>query len=196
MLSRRDGTRVYYRLASEGVVDLWTAVRDVAAEHVAASTSWPTAYLGDRSEVEHVSMRTTLPRAGRRQRRASRRAARAEFRGRPRARCRVGADRRARRPRELTSRRGGGRGVLPRALLRLCRRRGAALAGSRTHCSTARCRLSRMATGRAAGRGLGLRARRPDDPATVPERRELVCELPVRLPTHANSRSSTRTPTS
>ena len=33
--SRREGTRVFYRLASERVGELWAAVRDVAVRHVA-----------------------------------------------------------------------------------------------------------------------------------------------------------------
>ncbi|HUF83478.1 MAG TPA: metalloregulator ArsR/SmtB family transcription factor, partial [Acidimicrobiia bacterium] len=33
--TRRDGTRVIYALAGERVLDLWDAVRSVAAEHVA-----------------------------------------------------------------------------------------------------------------------------------------------------------------
>src|SRR6476646_7052418 len=33
--TRRDGTRIYYSLASERVGELWAALRDVAAEHVA-----------------------------------------------------------------------------------------------------------------------------------------------------------------
>src|SRR3954468_406334 len=33
--SRREGTRVFYRLASERVGDLWAAVRDIAVRHVA-----------------------------------------------------------------------------------------------------------------------------------------------------------------
>src|SRR5437773_12425306 len=33
--SRREGNRVFYRLASERVAELWAAVRDVAAQHVA-----------------------------------------------------------------------------------------------------------------------------------------------------------------
>jgi rhodanese-related sulfurtransferase len=56
VLSRRAGTRVIYRPASEGVVDLWTAVRGVAVEHVASVEVLADAYLGDRSEVESVSM--------------------------------------------------------------------------------------------------------------------------------------------
>lgn len=54
--SRRVGTRVFYRPAGDGVVDLWTAVRDVAAVHVASVEVLADAYLGDRSEVERVSM--------------------------------------------------------------------------------------------------------------------------------------------
>lgn len=54
--SRRAGTRVFYRATSAGVVDLWTAVRDVAVEHVASVEVLADAYLGDRSEIESVSM--------------------------------------------------------------------------------------------------------------------------------------------
>lgn len=54
--SRRAGTRVIYRPASQGVVDLWAAVRGVAVEHVASVEVLADAYLGDRSEVESVSM--------------------------------------------------------------------------------------------------------------------------------------------
>jgi rhodanese-related sulfurtransferase len=53
---RRDGTRVFYRVASEAVVDLWAAVRGVAVEHVASVEVLADAYLGDRAEVESVSM--------------------------------------------------------------------------------------------------------------------------------------------
>ena len=31
--TRRDGTRIYYRLASDRVAELWAALRDVAASH-------------------------------------------------------------------------------------------------------------------------------------------------------------------
>ena len=33
--TRRDGTRIYYALSSVQVAELWSALRDVAAEHVA-----------------------------------------------------------------------------------------------------------------------------------------------------------------
>jgi rhodanese-related sulfurtransferase/DNA-binding transcriptional ArsR family regulator len=53
--SRRDGHRVVYRLASERVGELWVAVRDVAARHVAEVDVLAEEYLGDRDAVEQVS---------------------------------------------------------------------------------------------------------------------------------------------
>jgi rhodanese-related sulfurtransferase len=54
--SRRAGSRVFYRPASDRVVDLWAAVRDVAVEHVATIEVLADEYLGDRSLVEHVGI--------------------------------------------------------------------------------------------------------------------------------------------
>jgi rhodanese-related sulfurtransferase len=53
--SRREGTRVFYRLASERVSDLWAAVRDVAVRHVAEVGVLADEYLGGRGEVEQLS---------------------------------------------------------------------------------------------------------------------------------------------
>src|ERR671922_520468 len=53
--SRREGNRVFYRLASERVADLWAAVRDVATRHVAEVSVLAGEYLGDRDEVELLS---------------------------------------------------------------------------------------------------------------------------------------------
>jgi rhodanese-related sulfurtransferase len=53
--SRREGTRIFYRLASERVGDLWAAVRDVAVRHVAEVNQLADEYLGERDEVEQVS---------------------------------------------------------------------------------------------------------------------------------------------
>jgi rhodanese-related sulfurtransferase len=53
--SRRDGSRVVYRLASERVAELWAAVRDVAARHVAEVAVLAGEYLGEREDVEQVS---------------------------------------------------------------------------------------------------------------------------------------------
>jgi rhodanese-related sulfurtransferase len=53
--SRREGTRVFYRLASERVGELWAAVRDVAVSHVAEVAVLADEYLGARDELEQVS---------------------------------------------------------------------------------------------------------------------------------------------
>jgi rhodanese-related sulfurtransferase/predicted transcriptional regulator len=53
--SRREGTRIYYRLASERVSDLWAAVRDVAVRHLAEVSVLADEYLGERDGVEQVS---------------------------------------------------------------------------------------------------------------------------------------------
>jgi|SRR5215475_12917018 len=53
--SRREGTRVFYRLSSDRVAGLWAAVRDVAVRHVAEVTVLAGEYLGDRDAVEHLS---------------------------------------------------------------------------------------------------------------------------------------------
>jgi len=53
--SRREGARIYYRLASDRVVDLWAAVRDVAEHHLAEVHVLAEDYLGDRTEVEQLS---------------------------------------------------------------------------------------------------------------------------------------------
>ncbi|MDQ3738688.1 MAG: metalloregulator ArsR/SmtB family transcription factor [Actinomycetota bacterium] len=52
--TRRDGTRIYYGLASEHVVALWAAMRDVAGEHVDGIERLADAYLGDRGELEMI----------------------------------------------------------------------------------------------------------------------------------------------
>jgi rhodanese-related sulfurtransferase len=53
--TRREGTRVYYRLVSDRVGELWSALRDVAAAHHAALDALADAYLGDRSGLESVT---------------------------------------------------------------------------------------------------------------------------------------------
>ena len=53
--SRREGTRVFYRLASERVAELWAAVRDVAERHVAEVNVLAGEYLGERDAVELLS---------------------------------------------------------------------------------------------------------------------------------------------
>ncbi len=53
--TRRDGNRILYRLASERVAELWAAVRDIAALHVAEVAMLERDYLGNRAEVDRLS---------------------------------------------------------------------------------------------------------------------------------------------
>jgi rhodanese-related sulfurtransferase/DNA-binding HxlR family transcriptional regulator len=53
--SRREGTRIYYRLASERVADLWAAVREVAEHHLAEIHVLAHNYLGNRDEIEQLA---------------------------------------------------------------------------------------------------------------------------------------------
>lgn len=53
--TRRDGTRVYYALASDEVGRLWVQLRDVAAAHVAELDRLTAAYLGDREGLESIT---------------------------------------------------------------------------------------------------------------------------------------------
>src|SRR5919197_6007804 len=52
---RRQGARVFYRLAGDRVGDLWAAIRDVAAQHVADVGALAEEYLGARDEIEELS---------------------------------------------------------------------------------------------------------------------------------------------
>jgi len=53
--SRREGTRIFYRLASDRVGELWAAVRDVAVRHVAEVGVLADEYLGERNGFEPLS---------------------------------------------------------------------------------------------------------------------------------------------
>ena len=52
--TRREGTRIFYRPASDQVTVLWAALRDVSGEHVAGIEALAEAYVGDRSDVQAV----------------------------------------------------------------------------------------------------------------------------------------------
>ena len=52
--TRREGTRIYYGLSGERVAELWSALRDVADEHVAGLQRLAAAYLGEREGIEEV----------------------------------------------------------------------------------------------------------------------------------------------
>jgi rhodanese-related sulfurtransferase len=53
--TRRDKNRIYYRLVSDRVIDLWAALRDVAAAHHGELDDLAAAYLGHRDELDEVS---------------------------------------------------------------------------------------------------------------------------------------------
>jgi rhodanese-related sulfurtransferase len=63
--ARREGTRVFYRLASERVEDLWSAMRATAVRHVAEVHVLAEEYLGDRDGVEQLSADELERRLGR-----------------------------------------------------------------------------------------------------------------------------------
>jgi rhodanese-related sulfurtransferase/predicted transcriptional regulator len=52
--TRREGTRIFYALASERVAELWSAIRDVAADHVAGLRGLAAAYLGERDGIDVI----------------------------------------------------------------------------------------------------------------------------------------------
>ena len=52
--TRREGTRIYYRLTSDRVGELWAALRDVTAAHHEQLDELAAAYLGDRSRLEQI----------------------------------------------------------------------------------------------------------------------------------------------
>ncbi len=55
VVTRRDKNRIYYRLASDRVIDVWAAMRDVAAAHHAELDDLADAYLGHRDELDQLS---------------------------------------------------------------------------------------------------------------------------------------------
>ncbi len=52
--TRRDGNRIYYRLTSDRVGDLWAALREVASAHFAELDALADAYVGDRESLEQI----------------------------------------------------------------------------------------------------------------------------------------------
>ena len=53
--TRRDGTRIFYALASDRVAALWSALQEVAGEHLAGLHRLAGAYLGNRDGIEVIS---------------------------------------------------------------------------------------------------------------------------------------------
>jgi rhodanese-related sulfurtransferase/DNA-binding MarR family transcriptional regulator len=67
LTTRRDGTRIFYALASERVGELWAALRDVAGEHVAGLERLAAAYLGERDGIDVVDRSELAARLKRRE---------------------------------------------------------------------------------------------------------------------------------
>lgn len=63
--SRRAGTHVHYRLASDDVAQLWWSMRRVAAAQLGDLDRLARAYLGDRSELAAITRDELLARLGR-----------------------------------------------------------------------------------------------------------------------------------
>jgi rhodanese-related sulfurtransferase/DNA-binding transcriptional ArsR family regulator len=61
--TRREGTRIHYRLAGSDVADLYARLRDVAAGHLADVDAARQAYLGPAGDAEEVSRDELLRRA-------------------------------------------------------------------------------------------------------------------------------------
>lgn len=65
--SRREGTHVHYRLASDEVLELWWQLRRVAADRVADLGDLAHDYLGDRDDIDlidHDELRRRLDHGG------------------------------------------------------------------------------------------------------------------------------------
>ena len=67
LTTRREGTRIFYALAGEGVAQLWSALRDVAEQHAAGLERLAAAYLGERDGIEVVDRTELASRLKRRQ---------------------------------------------------------------------------------------------------------------------------------
>lgn len=61
--TRREGTRIYYRLASESVCDMFFALRDLAAERYAEVEMMVRDYFEARDQLEPVSREELIARA-------------------------------------------------------------------------------------------------------------------------------------
>ncbi|MFA9445777.1 ArsR/SmtB family transcription factor [Egicoccus sp. AB-alg6-2] len=62
VIGRRSGTQVHYRLASDEVLELWWAMRTVAAARVEGLDELAAGYLGDRRDIETIGRDELLAR--------------------------------------------------------------------------------------------------------------------------------------
>jgi rhodanese-related sulfurtransferase/DNA-binding MarR family transcriptional regulator len=64
VVTRREGNHVFYRLTSDRVAELWSALRDVASRHVEGIDAYIDAYLGPRDEIPTVTREELASRLG------------------------------------------------------------------------------------------------------------------------------------
>ncbi len=62
VVTRRQGTHIHYRLASEHVLDVWLAIRKVAADHLEAIDDLAREYLDGRESLETIGREELLVR--------------------------------------------------------------------------------------------------------------------------------------
>ena len=155
--SRREGTRVFYRLASDRVGELWAAVRDVAVRHVAEVSVLADEYLGERDGVEQVSAAELEQRLARGDVVVLDVRPEPEYRAGHIARRAFGAAAGARLAGAEAAAAARDRRLLPRPVLRLRRRRRPSAASARSEGAPAGRRLSGVAAGGPAGRDNELR---------------------------------------
>ena len=145
VVTRRDKNRIYYRLASDRVIELWSALRDVAAAHHAELDALAAAYLGHRDELDQMSRAELAARLAAGDVDRGRRPTVGRVRGRSHRR-RPFDPRRPPRPRAAQpARRRRDRRLLPRPVLRARRRRRPPAAPPRARRAPPRGRLPRMA---------------------------------------------------
>ncbi len=65
--SRREGTHIHYRLASDKVLEVWLAIRELAAEQLDDLAALADAYLGDRTHIDDIDRDELLARLQRRE---------------------------------------------------------------------------------------------------------------------------------
>lgn len=63
--SEKNGRHVTYRLASDGVYDLWRTLQDVTAAHHRGLAASAVAYLGDRADIDEIDWETLTRRLDR-----------------------------------------------------------------------------------------------------------------------------------
>ena len=149
--TRRDGNRIYYSLASERVAQLWRVVREVAAEHLEELDRLAAAYLGDRSRLDTMTRDELAERLRVRRRGGAGRAAGAGVPGRAHRRGAVDTRCGAEQATASGAQGPADRRLLPRPVLRVCRRRGSKPSPSRLPGSPPRGRLPGVGPRRPAG---------------------------------------------